>query len=193
MNLPNQLTVARMGLTIVFVAVLSSQWRFGNTAALIIFVVAGITDYFDGAIARERNLVTDFGKLMDPLADKVMMAAAFILLIPEGAYPAWVAVVIISRELAITGLRLLAANKGQLLPSENLGKHKTAWQIITISYFLVLLAWKELGHAGYLPSGLWWFAAWFWGGRLLVIVVLALTVYSGVGYLWRNRAVIDPA
>lgn len=193
MNLPNQLTVARFGLTIGFVAALSSSWRFGNTVGLLIFIAAGITDYYDGAIARKRSLVSDFGQLMDPLADKVMMAAAFILLVPEHAFPAWVAVVIISREFAITGLRLLAANRGRILPSDQLGKHKMIWQIITVIYFLLLLSIAEMERAGWFSVGGWWPYAWKTGGRLLIAATLVLTLYSGCGYLWRNRALIAPA
>ena len=193
MNLPNRLTASRFVLTAVFVAALQSEWRFAHTVGLVIFIAAGVTDYLDGAIARKRNLVTDFGKLMDPLADKIMMAAAFILLVPLGAFPPWVAILIISREFAITGLRLLAANKGVVLPSERMGKHKTVWQIVTVCYFLLLLAIKEFATAGIGKSGLWWGVAWVWGGGVLIITALVLTLYSGVGYLWKNRALIVTA
>ena len=194
MNLPNQLTVARFFLTIVFVAALSSEWRFGYTVGLVVFIAAGVTDYFDGAIARQRNLVTDFGKLMDPLADKIMIAAAFICLVPLHAFPAWAAIVIISREFLITGLRLLAANKGVVLPSERLGKHKTAWQIVTVIYFLLLLGLAEWEGAGLIPPA-WltlWPQAWLYG-HALVGLTLALTLYSGFGYLWKHRALIASA
>lgn len=193
MNLPNQLTLARFGLTLLFAVSLSSAWRFGATAALFFFVLGGISDYLDGEIARRRNLVSDFGKLMDPLADKVMMAAAFILLVPAGAFPAWVAVLIVSREFAITGLRLLAANKGVVLPSEKLGKHKMVWQIVVVIYFLLLLAIRELEAAQWFAVGVWWFRAWTIGGPVLMAAALGLTIYSGVGYLWKNRALITPA
>ena len=195
MNLPNQLTVARFFLTIIFVAALSSEWRFGYTMGLVLFIAAGVTDYFDGAIARRRNLVTDFGKLMDPLADKIMIAAAFICLVPLHAFPAWAAIVIISREFLITGLRLLAASKGVVLPSERLGKHKTAWQIVTVIYFLVLLALEEWERAGVIPAT-WltpWPQAWLYGGHTLLCLALALTLYSGFGYLWKHRALIVSA
>ncbi len=191
MNLPNRLTSARFVLTFVFVAILSTEWRFARTFGLVIFIIAGITDYLDGSIARKRNLVTDFGKLMDPLADKIMMASAFILLVPLDAFPAWVAIVIISREFAITGLRLLAANKGIVLPSERMGKHKTVWQIVTVCFFLLLLSIKEFTTAGFGHSGLWWGVAWKAGGGFLIALSLALTLYSGVGYLWKNRALIS--
>ena len=191
MNLPNRLTAARFVLTFIFVATLSAEWRFARTSGLIIFILAGITDYLDGAIARSRNLVTDFGKLMDPLADKIMMASAFILLVPLEAFPAWVAIVIISREFAITGLRLLAASKGVVLPSERMGKHKTLWQIVTVCFFLLLLSIKEFTTAGIGHSGMWWSMAWKFGGGALIALALILTLYSGVGYLWKNRALIS--
>ena len=191
MNLPNRLTAARFVLTLVFVATLSSEWRFARTVGLVIFIAAGITDYLDGSIARRRGLVTDFGKLMDPLADKIMMASAFILLVPLDAFPAWVAIVIISREFAITGLRLLAASKGVVLPAERIGKHKTVWQIVTVCFFLLLLSIKEFATAGFGHSGMWWAVAWRFGGGALIALALVLTLYSGVGYLWKNRALIS--
>jgi CDP-diacylglycerol--glycerol-3-phosphate 3-phosphatidyltransferase len=190
MNLPNQLTVARFGLTAAFVAVLSADWRFGHIAGLVLFVCAGISDYLDGHIARKRKLVTDFGRLMDPLADKIMMAAAFICLVPLHAFPAWVAIVIISREFAITGLRLLAASIGDLLPSEKLGKLKTVWQIVPVCYFLLLLSLAELERAGLVTGLYWWAHAWKYGGSVLIAWALVLTLYSGVGYLWKHRDLI---
>ena len=197
MNLPNQLTVGRFFLTLGFVAALSSEWRFGYLAGLIFFVVAGATDYFDGEIARRRNLVTDFGRLMDPLVDKIMLAAGFICLVPAHALPAWAAVVIISREFLITGLRLLAASKGVVLSAERAWKHKTIWQIVTVLFFLTLLALHEMDLAGWIPAPVWlmeaWLAAWIYGGRTLVGLTLILTLYSGLSYLWKNRALISAA
>ncbi len=206
MNLPNRLTVSRFYLTAGFVAAMTLGWRgeptwgalslswpWGYSAGLVFFVAAAVTDYFDGEIARRRRLVTDFGKLMDPLADKVLMAAAFICLIPEHAIPAWAVIVIISREFLITGLRLLAASKGVVLPSEKLGKHKTAWQMVTVIYFLVLLSLSELSRAGVLDGLLWWAHAWHYGGSALIVLSLVLTLYSGIGYLWKNRALISSA
>ena len=204
MNLPNRLTIARLYITGGFVASMTLAWRWkspgdpgwtpllswswGYTAGLILFVAASITDYFDGAIARRRNLVTDFGKLMDPVADKVLMAAAFICLIPEHAIPAWAAIVIISREFMITGLRLLAASKGQVLPADKMGKHKTVWQMVTVIYFLLLLALWEFERAGVIHGLFWWAHAWHYGGAILIALALALTLYSACGYLWKNRA-----
>src|SRR3954470_19658291 len=130
MNLPNQLTIARLVLTVLFVISLSMDWAYAYTTALALFVVASLTDWFDGYLARRWNLETNFGRLMDPLADKVMMAAALICLSGDKIIPAWVAVVIIGREFLITGLRMLAASRGAVLPAEKLGKHKMVWQII---------------------------------------------------------------
>jgi CDP-diacylglycerol--glycerol-3-phosphate 3-phosphatidyltransferase len=193
MNVPNQLTVGRFFLTVLFVAALSSTWTWGYTAGLLLFSLASITDYADGEIARRYNLVTDFGKLMDPLVDKIMMAAAFICLVPLDAFPPWVAIIIISREFLITGLRLLAVSKGVLLPAEKLGKHKTIWQIITVLYFLLLLSVAEVERTGLIDARAWWPFAWKWGGTALIALATLLTLYSGLGYLWRNRRLIEAA
>jgi CDP-diacylglycerol--glycerol-3-phosphate 3-phosphatidyltransferase len=132
MNLPNQLTVSRFVLTAAFLVALFIEFQYNTTVALVFFVAASITDWMDGAIARRRNLITSFGTLMDPLADKILTCCAFIALVGRGDMPAWMAALIVSRELAITGLRLLAASKSVVLPAEAFGKHKTIWQIITI-------------------------------------------------------------
>ena len=195
MNVPNQLTTARFFLTGIFVVALSTNWPFHVTVGLIVFVIAGVTDYLDGSIARSRNLVTDFGKLMDPLADKIMVAAAFICLVPLHAIPPWVAILVIAREFLITGLRLLAAGKGTILPSERLGKHKTAWQIITVIFFLLLLSLQEWQSAGIISSTLLDPIAFLlpYGGRVIIAVTLGLTITSGFRYLWKHRSLIDSA
>jgi CDP-diacylglycerol---glycerol-3-phosphate 3-phosphatidyltransferase len=189
MNWANRLTVGRLILTVLFVAALNSSWIYGRTAALFIFLLAGITDYLDGEIARRYGSVTNFGKLMDPLVDKIMMAAAFISLVPLGAIPAWAATTVVARDFLITGLRLMASARGQILPAERLGKHKTSWQIITVVFFLVLLSARELNFA--LGENRWWFRAWNEGGPLLVWIAVAFTVYSGLRYAWRHRDVIS--
>ncbi len=188
MNWANRLTVSRLGLTILFVIALNSQWAFARTAALFLFVIAGITDYVDGEIARRYGFITDFGKLMDPLVDKIMIAAAFISLVPLKAIPAWAATIVVARDFLITGLRLMAATKGLVLPAERLGKHKTSWQIVTVVFFLLLLAVQELGYAG--DGTTWWLRAWNDGGRVLVWLTVVLTLYSGLAYAWANRAVV---
>lgn len=188
MNWANRLTLSRLGLTILFVIALNSSWPFGRTFALILFIIAGITDFVDGEIARRYRFITNFGKLMDPLVDKIMIAAAFISLVPLQAVPAWAATIIVAREFLITGFRLLASSNGKVLPSENLGKHKTSWQIVTVVFFLVLLAIQELRYAN--SSDTWWLRAWGTGGATLVWITIALTLYSGLGYAWRHRSLI---
>ena len=188
MNLPNRLTLARFFLTLAFVTSLSAKWPFGHTVALVLFIFGGLTDYADGQIARRYGLVTDFGKLMDPLVDKIMISGAFICLVPAGAIPAWAVVVIISREFLITGLRLLAASKGMVLPAESIGKHKTGWQIATVIFLLMILSAREFPSLG-LDDGIL-DKAQRYGGNSLVFVALSLTLYSGVGYLWKNRRLL---
>ncbi len=188
MNWANRLTISRLALTVLFVAALNSSWQYARTSALIIFLIAGITDFVDGEVARRYGFVTNFGKLMDPLVDKIMMAAAFISLVPLKAIPAWAATAVVARDFLITGLRLMASAQGQVLPAEGLGKQKTAWQIITVIFFLTLLAVLELHIAS--SATLWWVQTWRRAGRVLVWLTVALTLYSGVAYAWRHRALI---
>ena len=185
MNWANRLTLSRLFLTILFVAALSSSWPYARTTALVVFLIAGLTDFIDGEVARRYGIVTNFGKLMDPLVDKIMMAAAFISLVPLKAVPAWAATTVVARDFLITGLRLMASSKGQILPAERLGKQKTSWQVITIIFFLGLLSANELQYAN--EHSLWWFRSWYEAGPLLVWITIALTVYSGLGYAWRHR------
>lgn len=185
MNLPNKLTVSRLWCTAVFVCCFEVGTRGRFTVALAVFLVATASDYLDGVIARRRGLITDFGKLMDPLADKILTASAFISLCAIGWFPAWAVIVIISREFLITGLRSLAASKGIVVPADKLGKHKTAWQMITIIYFLLLLA------IGEWTSGAWAAPARDLGTYGLVSLTVLLTVYSGAAYLAKNRSLIQ--
>jgi len=192
MNLANRLTLSRFFLSLIFVAALSMDWKFGHTVACVVFLLAGITDYADGAIARRYNMITDFGKLMDPLMDKIMIAAAFICLVPYHAIPAWAVVVVVSREFAITGLRLLAMSKGEVLSAESLGKHKTFWQIATVTFFLMMLSISEIsGFEQTGPSPKWFKMLWTYGGTVLITGAVLLTLLSGIGYLWKNHRVIE--
>src|SRR5437763_2511460 len=190
MNWANRITLSRLGLTVVFVVALNSSWQYARTTALIIFLIAGLTDFIDGEIARRYGAITNFGKLMDPLVDKIMMAAAFISLVPLKAIPACAATRVVARDFLTTGLRLMATARGQILPAERPGKHKTSWQIITVIFFLVLLAARELKYAG--PEIAWWSRAWNEAGPVLVWITIAFTVYSGLRYAWRHRNVIAP-
>src|SRR5260370_16256597 len=126
MNWANRLTLSRLLLTALFVASLNAQWEYVRTCALVIFLIAGVTDFIDGEIARRYEWVTNFGKLMDPLVDKIMMAAAFISLVPLKAIPAWVATTVVARDFLITGLRIMASSKGHVFPAQRLVQHQTS-------------------------------------------------------------------
>ena len=191
MNLPNKLTVSRFVLTVLFLWALFSTFSYNGTLALFFFCLAGVTDFLDGYLARSRNLITNFGKLMDPLADKIMTCSAFVAFVESThmnpnapvKVAAWMVIVIVARELMITGLRLLAASKNVVLAAERFGKHKTISQIVTIIALLVVDACEEWPV---ILKNL--FAPWvsvFAEGMLWLTV--ALTLASGVIYLWRNR------
>ncbi|MGA2247954.1 MAG: CDP-diacylglycerol--glycerol-3-phosphate 3-phosphatidyltransferase [Verrucomicrobiota bacterium] len=191
MNLPNKLTVSRFGLTVVFLWAMFSSFKYNYTLALVFFCLAGVTDFLDGRIARARGLITNFGILMDPLADKIMTCSAFIAFVESThlnphapvTVGAWMVVVIVARELAITGLRLLAASKNIVLAAERWGKHKTISQIVTLIALLVVEAceeWPPVLKNLFTP----WTPAF---AQIMLWVTVVLTATSGVIYLWRNR------
>jgi phosphatidylglycerophosphate synthase len=200
-NLPNKLTVSRFIMTGAFLWAMFSRSPLNDTLALVLFCAAAITDFLDGKIARARGLITNFGALMDPLADKIMTCSAFIALVERhmltpppvaveiagralsAKVHAWMVVIIVARELAITGLRLLAASKNVVLAAERYGKHKTISQMVAIIALLVMDASVE-----------WWpwlrglFKPWVSGFAMLALwLTVLLTLTSGVLYLWRNR------
>jgi len=192
-NLPNKLTLSRFAFTVGFLVAMFSGMPYCETVALAFFVAAGISDFLDGSIARRRNLITNFGILMDPLADKIMICSAFIAFVELGWFAAWMAVIVVARELAITGLRLLAASKNVVLAAESWGKHKTISQIVAviaifIDHIMQKDQWGPVGQAIFgwhlfdQHSWSWWVAEIF---KWLSVV---LTFYSGSMYLWKNRA-----
>lgn len=190
MNLPNKLTVARLALTAIFLVVFFISANFHNvlpygfTIALLLFSVASLTDYFDGKIARRDNLITNFGILMDPLADKILICSAFIAFVEIRKMAAWMVVIIVGRELAITGLRLLAASKQHVIAAERYGKHKTISQIVATISVLVLLSYPEWGKFGQLAFN-WWVPTFT---KIALWISVILTASSGAIYLWKNRA-----
>lgn len=190
MNLPNKLTVGRLVLTVFFVAFLSTSTHWGDVVALVLFILASVTDWLDGYLARKLNQMTNFGKLMDPLADKVLVASALVCLITSKenhvGIPAWAVIIIITREFLITGLRQLAAGQGVILPADHLGKHKTAWQIVTIIFFLTLLAAGDC----FGDESRWLLYLGQHIGPILIGITVILTIYSGLAYLWKNRALL---
>lgn len=189
MNLPNKLTISRFLLTVAFLAAIFSEVRYHQTLALALFIAASLTDYYDGMIARRDKLITNFGILMDPLADKILVCSAFIAFVGHRWMPAWMVVVIVARELAITGLRLLAASKNVVLAAEGYGKHKTISQVVAIISVLVLVSYWEWGVVGTAVFGFNLFGrSWVaWFAEIAKWATVALTFGSGCLYLWRNR------
>lgn len=186
MNLPNKLTVIRVIMIVPFVLLMLGGYQewgwftalFGGILeyvdyiALAIFIIASLTDLLDGKIARKYNLVTNFGKFMDPLADKLLVCAAMICLVEMGRIPAWVVIIIISREFIISGFRLIASDNGVVIAANYWGKFKTTFQMIMICLMIANIA------------ALWLIT------DIVMWIALALTVISLVDYIWKNRAVM---
>ncbi len=183
MNLPNSITVARLVLTAIFVAAASAHSQQGNLIALICFALATFSDFLDGYLARKLNLVTSLGKLLDPLADKILVAAAFIHLTALELCPVWITSVIIAREFLVTGLRQIAVEQGQVIPADKLGKWKTTLQL---TFCLAALTWLLVAQLpnNFLyplthPQG--------WLIRITLYGALLLTALSGFNYTWKGR------
>ena len=178
MNLPNKLTIFRVILIPFFVFFLMAPYfeGYGNYIALVIFVIASLTDLFDGKIARKYNLITDFGKFMDPLADKLLVCSALICFIELGLLPAWVVLIIIAREFIISGFRLIASDNGVVIAASYWGKFKTVFQMIMV---IVLMFNQYLCNPVLNVIGI-----------LLIVVATALTVISLVDYIWKNKNVL---
>ena len=173
LNAPNILTLTRVALIPVLAAVLLSTLQNSDLLAAIVFVIASATDALDGWLARRRHEVTQFGKLMDPLADKLLITAALVSLVALYRLDAWVAMVIIAREFAVTGLRMLALEQGQVISASVWGKLKTTTQVAMV----LALIWVDRP------------AAWV---DILVYVTVAITVLSGVDYFVRLRKLLEP-
>jgi len=157
--------------------------------SLAIFTFAALSDFFDGRIAQRKNMVTDFGKLMDPIADKILVLAAFSAFVQMQLIEAWMFVMIISREIIITSLRLFALNKGKVLSAARAGKHKTASQMAVIFVLLGFIVLKEtmLTFFTWNPA---WEQLFRQGIYILMLITVGVTLYSGLFYLWENRKII---
>lgn len=192
MNIPNILTVSRLALAILMMALLSLGYPFTKSLALLVFIIAGITDYLDGHLARTRYGITAFGRLMDPLTDKVLVCAAFVAFVELKLVPAWIVVIIISREFLVTGLRLLAASRGEVLQAGRWGKHKTVWQIVAISALLLGLAVRhDLLRAASATVQENYDFAFHWIALGVSIAVAAVTLASGWMYFMEHRELIQ--
>ena len=175
MNLPNKLTTLRVIMIPFFVVfMLADMGRTGDYIALALFCLASLTDFFDGYLARKNHLVTNFGKFMDPLADKLLVGSAAICLIEMGRIPAWVVVILISREFIISGFRLIAADNGVVIAASMWGKFKTVCQM-----FMTIALILHLDTPG-----------WAVVEQVLIWGSVALTIVSLVDYIYKNRHVL---
>lgn len=188
LNLPNKITLSRIILIPIFMIFMLVDFNFGKTVFLgaemnvehliggWIFIIASLTDWLDGYIARKNNLVTNMGKFLDPLADKLLVSAALIILVELGAAPSWIVIVIISREFAVTGLRLILAGGGEVVAANQLGKIKTTAQILAIIFLLM--------------NDLFFAAMGIPFGMIMLYIALIFTVWSGADYFYKNRRVL---
>lgn len=175
MNLPNKLTIARVIMIPFFVVFMLTGWG-GNASkwiSLILFIIASLTDLLDGHIARKHNLVTNFGKFMDPLADKLLVCAAMICLVEMGKIPSWIVIVIISREFIISGFRLIASDNGRVIAASYWGKFKTTFQMVMICLMIA-----DIPALSVITAIVMWAA-------------LVLTVVSLIDYLVKNKDVLS--
>jgi CDP-diacylglycerol---glycerol-3-phosphate 3-phosphatidyltransferase len=189
MNIANKITISRIVLTFIFMIFLSMNGLWPKVISLIVFIAAAVSDLIDGRIAQKRNMVTDFGKLMDPIADKILVLSAFIAFVQMQIIASWMVLIIISREILVTSLRLFALNKGKVLSAGRSGKHKTFSQMVLIFLILGFILLREVRVNFYTwnPS---WEKSFLLGIHFIMWVVVVLTIYSGVSYLWENRKVI---
>jgi CDP-diacylglycerol--glycerol-3-phosphate 3-phosphatidyltransferase len=188
-NLPNRLTLIRVGLVPLFLLLLSVDNVYTHLLALLTFIGASITDYYDGKIARERSLETDFGRLMDPLADKILICAAFIYFVESyPRIPAWIVTIIIAREFAVSGIRMLAASKGKIVVADWAGKLKTISQLTAIITILHIIVYIKVSEA--IPAVSYWNVIEGWAMILIYALIgftLVMSVVSGYNYLRANR------
>ena len=187
MNLANKLTISRIFLTFIFMIFLFSKGLFFKTAALFVFMLATWTDFLDGFIAKKMNQISDFGKFMDPIADKVLIISAFLAFVEMKLIPAWIVVIIVSREFIITGLRLIALARGEVIAAATVGKHKTVSQMLSIYVILIFIVFKESGRSVFS----------FWNENMeyyfkqtifvLMLITALLTLISGISYIMKNK------
>lgn len=191
MNLPNAITLSRLALTAVFVGAMEFPGAAGYALALAAFSVAAASDWLDGYLARKLNLVTPLGKLLDPLADKILVCAAFVSMSVHEFAPVWATALVIGREFLVTGLRQIAIEAGEVLAADRLGKWKTTFQLIFVITALVWLCLAEFADPGPLLGGLKTLTApdsWLMPAALWISV--ALTAVSGANYLWNGRKLL---
>lgn len=184
MNWPNVLTLSRIGFAVVLVWLLLLNSFIGNILAAVFFTIASITDFYDGYLAKKQGLVSDFGKIMDPIADKVLMLSIFLVLAYMGLIAWWMVLLMLLREVAVTIDRLWCMHKGQVLAAERAGKIKTVVQMTTVSLILIYLVLLRAAFAGS------WFghiqSSYLVCINILMVVTVLLTILSGAAY-FQNR------
>jgi len=188
MNLPNKLTLLRIVLTIVFLLFLFAHGVACKIIAFIVFAIAAFTDYLDGYIAKKHGLVSDFGRFMDPIADKILTLSAFLAFVEMGLIPAWMVMIIIFREFIITGIRVMALRKKRVIEASLAGKHKTVSQLAAIFAVLIYIILIEYGHS----RNLWTKISlnrMDTGIFIIMFITVVLTVVSGVSIFMRNREI----
>lgn len=173
MNIPNCLTIFRILLIPIFVIVLSTRIPYGGYLATAIFIIAALTDSLDGYLARKWKQITKLGIILDPLADKLLITAALISLVELRMIHGWVAIIILGREFAVTGLRAIKAEEGTVIPASNLGKLKTVSQIVAVIWILL--------ERVYVPLGNWHLGPW------IMYIAVIITVISGIEYFHRFK------
>lgn len=189
MNLPNKLTVLRIVMTPLFLLLLMWNFPFHHLAACAVFGIASLTDYIDGNLARKHNLITNLGKFLDPLADKMLTTAAFLGFLAVGKLDIWAVMLILSREFLVTSVRLMAAKDGTVVAASLSGKLKTVMQMVSIIFMLAALEWESwqftVLQGVALPAAA--FTVPLIVGRVLVWIAVVLTIVSGVQYYWQFR------
>lgn len=193
MNLPNKLTIFRIFLAFVFIIFLFMPGLGFKISAMMAFLLASGTDLLDGYLAKKNNQITDFGRLMDPIADKILILSAFIAFVQLQIVPAWMVLIIIFREAAVTGLRVLALTKGKVISADRGGKHKTAVQVTAIFIILILIVIREADPS--LACFRSQIAENVYRNVIfaIMLVTVTLTMLSGLSYLLKNREVYSNA
>ncbi|MBI1920265.1 MAG: CDP-diacylglycerol--glycerol-3-phosphate 3-phosphatidyltransferase [Geobacter sp.] len=185
-NIPNILTMFRIASIPVLVVILFSPSKTAGFWAAAVFALASITDWLDGYLARRMGIVTVFGKFLDPIADKLIVMAALIMLLPHGRVPAWMVLVILGREIIITGLRGIASTEGIVIAASELGKFKTIFQIVAILGLLLHYDYHWLFGI----SHNWFYVNMHNFGMFYLWIATVITIWSGVDYLWKFMRVI---
>ncbi len=185
MSLPNRLTIARIFLTFVFLFFTLQIGVIPKIIAVAVFLFASLTDFYDGYYAKKYNLTSDFGKLMDPIADKFLVLTAFFVFVVRHLIPAWMFILIFAREVAVTCIRLRVLRRGKVLAAEQAGKIKTVLQIVAIFIILIFMILAEINLPGSWSARL--LGQFYKGIYGLMLVVVVVTLFSGGSFLWNNR------